>query len=97
MFAYGQTGCGKTYTMSGPDPFHDTLAGVTPRSFKHIFKIIESEPDKKFLVRCTFIEIYNNQIRDLLGKDQDKRLPIKESKDRGIFIKDITYVVAKGV
>ena len=55
--------------MMGPDPFDDVQAGIIPRSFKHVFKIIESEPDKKFLVRCSFIEIYNNQIRDLLGKD----------------------------
>ena len=71
IFAYGQTGCGKTYTMMGPDPLDSTKRGIIPRSFTHIFKIIqnESDKDKKFLVRCSYIEIYNDQIRDLLGKD----------------------------
>ena len=97
IFAYGQTGCGKTFTMMGPDPYSDKMSGIIPRSFKHIFNIVDAEGDKKFLIRCTYIEIYNDQIRDLLGKDQEKRLAIREQKDKGIFIQDITYVVSKGI
>ena len=49
------------------------------------------------MVRCTYIEIYNNQIRDLLGKDVDKRLAIRESKDKGIFIEGINFVTSKNI
>ena len=45
----------------GPDPNDDKEAGIIPRSFNHIFKIIENGgDDKKYLVRCTYIEIYND-------------------------------------
>ena len=81
----------------GPDPKDPVAAGIIPRTFKHVFNIIESEKDKKFLVRCTYIEIYNNQIRDLLGKDPDKRLAIRESKDKGIFIEGIKFVTSKSI
>lgn len=46
--------------MMGPNPKDKVDAGIIPRSFKHIFNIQESETDKKFLIRCTYIEIYNN-------------------------------------
>ncbi len=68
IFAYGQTGCGKTWTMMG-DPASDTLKGVVPRTFQHIMNIIETTSEKKFLVSCSYIEIYNEDIHDLLGKD----------------------------
>ena len=83
--------------MMGPDPYSDKMSGIIPRSFKHIFNIVDAENEKKFLIRCTYIEIYNDQIRDLLGKDQEKRLAIREQKDKGIFIQDIKYVVSKGI
>ena len=68
VFAYGQTGCGKTYTMMGitDDPIK---RGVIPNAFEHIFGYIKNEGgNKKFLVRCSFVEIYNEEVRDLLGK-----------------------------
>jgi kinesin family protein 3/17 len=40
-------------------PENPVLAGIIPRSFEHIFKIIEGSDNKKFLVRCTYVEIYN--------------------------------------
>ena len=81
----------------GPDWKDPEAAGIIPRTFKHVFNIIESEKDKKFLVRCTYIEIYNNQIKDLLGKDTDKRLAIRESKDKGIFIDGLKFVTSKNI
>jgi kinesin family protein 3/17 len=83
--------------MMGPDPNDPVDAGIIPRSFQHIFKIIENTKDKKFLVRCTYIEIYNDQIRDLLSNDQEKRLSIHESPKKGIFIKGILFVESKGI
>jgi len=58
IFAYGQTGCGKTYTMIG-DFENPKERGITPNAFSHIFGYISSgscgNSNKKFLVRCSFI------------------------------------------
>ena len=58
IFAYGQTGCGKTWTMMGP-PSPLELRGVIPISFDHIFENIKTTTDCEFLVRCSYLEIYN--------------------------------------
>jgi len=94
VFAYGQTGCGKTYTMMGivTDP---ELKGIIPNAFSHIFGFIKTEgQSKKFLVRCSFVEIYNEEVRDLLINN-NKKLDIREDPKKGIFIKDLTYATLK--
>ena len=47
----------------------DEHKGIIPRSFQHIINIVDNSKDKKFLIRCSYIEIYNEEIRDLLSKD----------------------------
>ena len=91
IFAYGQTGCGKTFTMMGvvSDP---ELRGVIPSSFHHIFGYIKTEGNsKKFLIRCSFVEIYNEEVRDLLG-NSNRKLDIREDPKKGTFVKDLNYV-----
>ena len=66
IFAYGQTGCGKTHTMLGL-PDDPNLRGIIPNCFAHIFGFIDEKNDgMKFLVRCSYLEIYNEEIHDLL-------------------------------
>lgn len=90
IFAYGQTGCGKTYTMLGV-PTDANLRGIIPNSFAHIFGCIsESKTDKMFLVRCSYIEIYNEEIRDLLKYDPNSKLELKENKEKAIFVKNLS-------
>ena len=62
VFAYGQTSCGKTYTMQG----HGTTPGILQMAVLGIFEKIESCPDREFLFRVSYIEIYNEVVRDLL-------------------------------
>ena len=64
IFAYGQTGCGKTFSMMGI-PSDENLKGIIPRTFGHFVDIMKSESNMKFLLRLSFIEIYNEEIRDL--------------------------------
>ncbi|XP_067000347.1 kinesin-like protein KIF3A [Anabrus simplex] len=94
ILAYGQTGTGKTYTMEG-DSSAPELKGIIPNSFAHIFGCIaKSAEENKYLVRVNYIEIYNEEIRDLLAKDQTVRLEVKERPDIGVYIKDVSaYVV----
>ncbi|KAJ7413394.1 putative Polycomb group protein ASXL1 [Willisornis vidua] len=96
IFAYGQTGTGKTYTMEGVrgDP---EKRGVIPNSFDHIFTHISRSQNQQYLVRASYLEIYQEEIRDLLAKDQSKRLELKERPDTGVFVKDLTTVVTKSV
>lgn len=75
IFAYGQTGTGKTFTMEGvnDDP---NLQGIVPRSIHYIFEAIKNAATtKKYLVRISFLELYNEQLVDLLIN------PTKENKD----------------
>jgi len=100
IFAYGQTGTGKSHTMQGPQPIdqqpRDQL-GIIPNSFYHIFDTVASTVGKDFLVRASYLEIYNEEIRDLLGKDPKAKLDLKQHPDKGVFVKDLTCIVVKSV
>ncbi|XP_026195189.1 kinesin family member 3Cb [Anabas testudineus] len=94
IFAYGQTGTGKTFTMQGVsnDP---ERRGVIPNSFQHIFTQISRTQNQKYLVRSSYLEIYQEEIRDLLCKDNNKKLELKENQDLGVYVKDLSSVVTK--
>ncbi|XP_039604727.1 kinesin-like protein KIF3C isoform X1 [Polypterus senegalus] len=96
IFAYGQTGTGKTYTMQGAwmDP---EKRGVIPNSFEHIFTHISRSQNQQYLVRASYLEIYQEEIRDLLCKDQTKKLELKENPESGVYIKDLSSFVTKNV
>ncbi|XP_036415499.1 kinesin-like protein KIF17 [Colossoma macropomum] len=89
IFAYGQTGSGKSFTMQGvADP--PAQRGVIPRAFEHIFETIQCAEDTKFLVRASYLEIYKEEIRDLLGKDAKQKLELKEHPERGVYVRDLS-------
>ncbi|KAK4795566.1 hypothetical protein SAY86_027892 [Trapa natans] len=74
IFAYGQTGSGKTYTMSGPDPTHEEMWGVNYRALNDLFHISRARLDViKYDIAVQMIEIYNEQVRDLLVSDGSSR------------------------
>ncbi|KAG1656085.1 Osmotic avoidance abnormal protein 3 [Nymphon striatum] len=85
IFAYGQTGCGKSFSMQGIEN-SSTQKGIIPRAFEHIFEAIASSESSKYLVHSSFLEIYNEEIRDLLGKDNKKKLELKEHPEKGVYI-----------
>lgn len=60
--------------------------GIIPRAFEHIFEAISLSNDIKYLVLASYLEIYNEEIRDLLGYDCKKKLDLKESADRGVYV-----------
>jgi len=75
IFAYGQTGGGKTHTMSGPEG--STAAGVIPRSIDLIFAEASAMRQKgwTFDVHVSYLEIYNEVVRDLLSESQHGESP----------------------
>ena len=98
IFCYGQTGTGKTHTMEGKDE-PENERGLIPNTFETVFGDIDAleSANKNFLVRASFLEIYNEEVRDLLGKDQTRRCDLKEDPDKGVYVKDLTTFVVKSV
>ncbi|KAK1345690.1 hypothetical protein QTO34_008154 [Cnephaeus nilssonii] len=80
IFAYGQTASGKTYTMMGSGDY----LGVIPRAIHDIFQKIEKFPDREFLLRVSYMEIYNETITDLLC-DTRKMKPLIIREDFNIL------------
>jgi kinesin family protein 3/17 len=94
IFAYGQTGCGKSFTMQGPSATSPEMRGVIPNSFSHIFECVKAATDVQYLIRCSYLEIYNEEIKDLLGNQKNpNKCDIKEDPAKGVFVKGLTDVV----
>eukprot|EP01059_Diplonema_ambulator_P003835 TRINITY_DN13532_c0_g3_i1.p1 TRINITY_DN13532_c0_g3~~TRINITY_DN13532_c0_g3_i1.p1 ORF type:complete len:889 (+),score=315.04 TRINITY_DN13532_c0_g3_i1:126-2792(+) len=86
MIAYGQTGTGKTYTMEGIGK----EKGIIPRATEDIFDYIKSCPEnKRFQVRASYMQIYNEVISDLL-RPCAQGLSIREGKDKGVYVKQLS-------
>ncbi|XP_014205799.1 kinesin-like protein Klp61F isoform X2 [Copidosoma floridanum] len=77
VFAYGQTGTGKTFTMEGNcnDPaLHwqaDSAAGIIPRALSHLFDDLRTLGAQEYSVRVSFLELYNEELFDLLSPNDD--------------------------
>lgn len=83
IFAYGQTGTGKTYTMTG-DPDDFMQKGIMPRAFEDIISILDG--GFKVIIKASYLEIYNEEIRDLLSNNPKQRLQLHEKKDTGVYV-----------
>lgn len=77
IFAYGQTASGKTHTMMGSkeDP------GIIRHAISHIFDAIEDTPNKQFLLRVSYMEIYQEKVTDLLAEPKDRKKVLKICDD----------------
>ncbi|CAG9857590.1 unnamed protein product [Phyllotreta striolata] len=89
VFAYGQSGTGKTYTMIG-DVGDADRQGIIPNIFSHIFaQITLADQDNSYAVTVTYLEIYNEEIRDLLSDAPDKKLTLREKPGLGVYITEL--------
>mmetsp|Transcript_29510 Transcript_29510/g.28671 ORF Transcript_29510/g.28671 Transcript_29510/m.28671 type:complete len:357 (+) Transcript_29510:521-1591(+) len=92
ILAYGQTGTGKTFTMEGfKYNSNDPQRGIIPRSMEEIFRYIQnlSNQSSTFMVRASYLQIYNEVISDLLKTDRSS-LQIREDKKRGVFVEGLS-------
>ncbi|KAK4441131.1 Kinesin-like protein KIN-5D [Sesamum alatum] len=83
IFAYGQTGTGKTYTMEGgarkKNGEFPSDAGVIPRAVRQIFDILEAQ-SAEYSMKVTFLELYNEEITDLLAPEECSKFTDDKSK-----------------
>lgn len=97
VFAYGQTGAGKSYTMMGTDIDDMEGRGVIPRIVEQIFASILASPGTiEYTVRVSYMEIYMEKIRDLLAPQNDN-LPVHEEKNRGVYVKGLLEIYVSSV
>uniref|UniRef100_A0A6I8NK65 Kinesin-like protein n=1 Tax=Ornithorhynchus anatinus TaxID=9258 RepID=A0A6I8NK65_ORNAN len=94
IMCYGQTGAGKTYTMTGvTERYQDR--GILPRALRQVFKTAEGHPSLSVGVRVSYLEIYNETLLDLLaGPPAETRLTVTESP-RGVFVKGLSVHPAR--
>ncbi|XP_046425821.1 kinesin-like protein KIF12 isoform X2 [Neodiprion fabricii] len=99
-FCYGQTGSGKTHTLTGPpglfngkNPYSEGH-GLVFRSFVYLFKILQERQDCNFVLRASFLEIYNEKVIDLLNPGTSRKpLAVRWSKKiRGFFVENLFTV-----
>lgn len=88
VFAYGMTGTGKTFSMQGTA----SSPGVIPLAITDIFSYIRETPSREFLLRVSYLEIYNEKIHDLLstatgnsGVLQQEEIKLREDSKRGVY------------
>ncbi|KAJ0115387.1 hypothetical protein N8I77_000755 [Diaporthe amygdali] len=97
VFAYGQTGAGKSYTMMGSSIDDEDGRGVIPRIVDCIFASIMSSPSTiEYTVRVSYMEIYMERIRDLMAPQNDN-LPVHEEKNRGVYVKGLLEIYVSSV
>lgn len=76
VMCFGQTGAGKTYTISGVSEAYQNR-GLLPRALTHLFKEVERRNDEHLILRVSYLEIYNEVLYDLLGNaDKKSRSPL---------------------
>jgi len=96
IFAYGQTSSGKTYTMQGSGTIAEGSdgsggGGIVHMAAQDVFHHIAEQPDRVFLVRASFLEIYNEEVRDLLN--DNRALQVREDPRRGVFVQSKEEIV----
>ncbi|KAM0065565.1 putative plus-end-directed kinesin ATPase [Helianthus debilis subsp. tardiflorus] len=95
IFAYGQTGTGKTYTMEGEGgktkngEFHEDV-GVIPRAVEQLFNTLEAQ-NADYSMKVTYIELYNEEITDLLAPDEKskKHISLMEDGKGAVFMRGL--------
>ncbi|OAL35952.1 hypothetical protein AYO20_04858 [Fonsecaea nubica] len=94
IFAYGQTGSGKSYSMMG----YGDEAGVIPRICREMFERInglQSDPHLTCTVEVSYLEIYNERVRDLLNPATKGNLRVREHPSTGPYVEDLAKLAVR--
>ncbi|KAK4696150.1 hypothetical protein P7C70_g8423, partial [Phenoliferia sp. Uapishka_3] len=91
IFAYGQTASGKTFTLSG----NAANPGVIPQAVSEIFQFIKEYPERTYLLRASYLEIYNETLKDLLAPESGP-LKIRQDEKKRFFVHPLREEVVTG-
>nr|XP_023484486.1 kinesin-like protein KIF12 isoform X10 [Equus caballus] len=97
VFTFGQTGSGKTYTLTGPPPQGEgvpvppSLAGIMQRTFAWLLDRVQ-HLGAPVTLQASYLEIYNEQVRDLLSLGAPRPLPVRWDKTRGFYVEQLQLV-----
>ncbi|XP_040338006.1 kinesin-like protein KIF12 isoform X5 [Herpailurus yagouaroundi] len=97
VFTFGQTGSGKTYTLTGPPPQGEgvpvppNLAGIMQRTFAWLLNRVR-HLGAPVTLRASYLEIYNEQVRDLLSLGAPRPLPVRWNKTQGFYVEQLRVV-----
>ncbi|CAO3589107.1 unnamed protein product [Absidia cylindrospora] len=93
IFAYGQTGSGKSYSMMG----YGEDIGIIPRTCEELFNRIDHNTDSSitFAAEVSYIEIYNEKVRDLLNPKNKGNLKVREHPSTGPYVEDLSRLVVR--
>lgn len=94
IFAYGQTGTGKTFTMIGSSGEN---RGVIPRSAMQIFSHVQQSTTHSYQVKVGFLQLYMEMLQDLLSPDENKVIRIREDPDEGVYLTGISWATVNNV
>ncbi|KAF9593644.1 hypothetical protein IFM89_024461 [Coptis chinensis] len=86
IFAYGQTSSGKTYTMRG----------ITEKAVNDIYNHILNTPERDFSIKISGLEIYNENVRDLLNSDSGRNLKLLDDPEKGTVVEKLVEETANG-
>lgn len=85
-----------SFTMQGPSTSDEEMRGVIPNSFYHIFQFVKATKNVEFLIRCSYLELYNEEIRDLLTNQKNApKCELKEDNNKGVYVKGLSDVVVE--
>jgi centromeric protein E len=86
----GQTSSGKTFTMLGSDKVN----GILQLAARDLFQYMSEKVDRDFIVRVSFVEIYNEVIRDLLSDAADPTVAIREDPRKGVYCEAVEHPIS---
>ncbi|KAM3593188.1 uncharacterized protein V6R79_007450 [Siganus canaliculatus] len=95
VMCFGQTGAGKTYTMTGSTETYEQR-GVIPRALQEVFREVEKRTERAFTMHLSYLEIYNETLVDLLSSLQGSphlcphSMTVMEEPGRGVFVKGLS-------
>jgi kinesin family member 18/19 len=90
VFAYGATGAGKTFTMVG----NGDNPGVMVRSLSDLFDLLEKQMDKNYKAKLSYVEVYNETLRDLLrDSDESGEVDMREDPHKGMVLVGLNEIM----
>lgn len=93
IFAYGQTGSGKSYSMMGYGKEHGIIPKICQDMFERIKDIQAQDPNTRCTVEVSYLEIYNERVKDLLNPGTKGNLKVREHPSTGPYVEDLAKLV----